>query len=88
MPNRPLPRVALLLLALTLTGCGGGGASNRAEAPGSRWAGANTPAARYCAEMGGRLELRAEQAGEAGYCHLPDGTTVEEWKLHQGKNSL
>ena len=38
--------------------------------------------------LGGKLELRNEQAGEAGYCHLPDGSVVEEWKLYKGKNSL
>lgn len=76
---------ALACLAL-LSACGGGG---RGEPPGpGRWASMTNPASQYCAELGGRLELRQEQAGEAGYCHLPDGTVVEEWELHRGKNAL
>ncbi|WP_152968327.1 putative hemolysin [Gemmobacter lutimaris] len=48
----------------------------------------SNPASQYCAELGGRLEMRQEQAGEAGYCHMPDGTVVEEWQLYRGKNAL
>ncbi len=39
------------------------------------------PASAYCASLGGRVEIRREAAGEAGYCHLPDGRVVEEWQL-------
>lgn len=84
MPRRCL---SLILLPLMLAACGGG-AAPREAAPGSRWAGMNNPASQYCAELGGRLEIRAEQAGEAGYCHLPDGSVLEEWELHRGKNAL
>jgi len=63
MPRRCL---SLILLPLMLAACGGG-APQREAAPGSRWAGMNNPASQYCAELGGRLEIRAEQAGEAGY---------------------
>lgn len=83
MPVRTITATALL--ATLLAGCGGGAAPT-AEV--GRWASASNPAAQYCAEIGGRLELRQEQAGEAGYCHLPDGTVVEEWQLFRGKNSL
>lgn len=84
MPRRCL---SLILLPLMLAACGGG-APQREAAPVSRWAGMNNPASQYCAELGGRLEIRAEQAGEAGYCHLPDGSVLEEWELHRGKNAL
>jgi uncharacterized protein len=84
MPRRCL---SLILLPLMLAACGGG-AAPREAAPVSRWAGMNNPASQYCAELGGRLEIRAEQAGEAGYCHLPDGSVLEEWELHRGKNAL
>ena len=84
MPRRCL---SLILLPLMLAACGGGG-HQREAAPASRWAGMNNPASQYCAELGGRLEIRAEQAGEAGYCHLPDGSVLEEWELHRGKNAL
>lgn len=39
------------------------------------------PASEYCIEIRGQLEIREEAGGQTGYCHLPDGTTVEEWTL-------
>lgn len=78
MPSRLLPLIALLPLAA----CGGGGA------PTTPRAGLANPASVYCADLGGRLEIRREQAGEAGYCHMPDGSVIEEWQLFRGKNSL
>ncbi|PTX53516.1 hypothetical protein IQ03_00432 [Gemmobacter caeni] len=85
MPFRP----ALAFAALALcAGCGGGGGRQAAEPSNSRWASMSNPASQYCAELGGRLEMRQEQAGEAGYCHMPDGTVVEEWQLYRGKNAL
>jgi len=77
MPIRLLPLIALLPLAA----CGGG-------APAAPGAGMANPASAYCADLGGRLEIRREQAGEAGYCHMPDGSVIEEWQLYRGKNSL
>lgn len=86
MPFRPV--LALAALALC-AGCGGGGGGRQAADPvSSRWAGMGNPASQYCAERGGQLEIRAEQAGEAGYCHLPDGSVLEEWQLYRGKNAL
>ena len=79
---------AALTTLLLLAACGGGGGAGGAKAPEGRWASMANPASRYCAELGGRLEIRSETAGEAGYCHLPDGSTVEEWQLDRGKNSL
>ena len=79
-------RLAFAPLCLALSACGGGGAAPK-QAPG-QWASMANPASKYCAELGGRLEIRKEQAGEAGYCHLPDGSIVEEWQLFRGKNSL
>ncbi|WP_151719303.1 putative hemolysin [Gemmobacter serpentinus] len=80
-------RIAIPALILMLSACGGGGGGTAKQAPG-QWASMSNPASKYCAELGGRLEIRKEQAGEAGYCHLPDGSTVEEWQLFRGKNSL
>ncbi|EXR04525.1 peptidase inhibitor I78 family protein [Acinetobacter baumannii 1262761-97] len=39
------------------------------------------PASQYCVEQGGKLEIRNEANGQVGYCHLPNGQVVEEWKL-------
>lgn len=47
------------------------------------------PASVHCVKAGGRVEIRKEAAGEVGYCHLPDGRVIEEWKFFrsaQGKN--
>ena len=41
------------------------------------------PASVYCGKIGGKLELRQETGGAAGYCHLPDGRVVEEWALYR-----
>ncbi len=49
------------------------------------WALGN-PASAYCTSVGGRLEIRQESKGEAGYCHLPDGRAVEEWQLFREAN--
>ncbi|MGB8815108.1 MAG: DUF333 domain-containing protein [Paracoccaceae bacterium] len=74
-----------VILLLALTACGGGSPKTEMNiAPVSM---AN-PASVYCNDLGGQLEIRAEQGGEAGYCHLPDGTTVEEWKLYRDNNPL
>ncbi|KAF0806861.1 putative hemolysin [Alcanivorax xiamenensis] len=41
------------------------------------------PASQYCEQVGGELEIRDEQNGQVGYCHLPDGRVVEEWALYR-----
>lgn len=43
--------------------------------------GSPNPASQYCIEQGGKLEMRSEANGQAGYCHLKDGQVIEEWKL-------
>ena len=39
------------------------------------------PASVYCEKIGGRLELQQGEGGARGICHLPDGTSMEEWAL-------
>ncbi|MEH6526600.1 MAG: DUF333 domain-containing protein [Sneathiella sp.] len=39
------------------------------------------PASVHCAEKGGTVKIVSEAAGQVGYCHLPDGTVMEEWAL-------
>jgi len=80
--------VLLLTLIPLLAACGGGGGGGASKPAPGRWASMSNPASQYCAERGGRLETRQEQAGEAGYCHMPDGSVVEEWQLYRGKNAL
>lgn len=87
LPRLAIPSLMILPAMLLLAACGGGGGAASKPAPG-QWASMANPASQYCAELGGRLEIRSEQAGEAGYCHLPDGSVIEEWQLYRGKNSL
>ncbi|MDO5614370.1 MAG: DUF333 domain-containing protein [Paracoccus sp. (in: a-proteobacteria)] len=47
--------------------------------------GMGNPASAYCVSLGGTVEIRREAAGEAGYCHLPDGRVVEEWELFRAQ---
>ncbi len=39
------------------------------------------PASVNCARLGGKLESITGKNGEYALCHLPDGSTCEEWKL-------
>lgn len=45
------------------------------------------PAALYCTKKGGTLSMEHDAAkGQVGYCHLPDGTVMEEWALFRQDN--
>ncbi|SNX67448.1 hypothetical protein SAMN05878503_10182 [Cereibacter ovatus] len=84
---RPMIRLPLpLILVLALPACGGGSSSqtpSQLHRPGMA-----NPASVYCAQRGGRLEIRTEGAGQSGYCHLPGGHTVEEWELYRDAEPL
>jgi putative hemolysin len=44
------------------------------------------PAAVYCLENGGTLEVRKDQVGnEYGYCLFPDGSECDEWAYYRGE---
>ena len=42
------------------------------------WALAN-PASVFCAQSGGKSEIRKGPRGQYGVCRLPDGRVVDEW---------
>lgn len=44
------------------------------------------PASTFCLEQGGESEIRDEEKGQIGYCHLSDGTEIEEWKFFRENN--
>jgi len=37
------------------------------------------PASVFCAQSGGKSEIRRGPRGQYGVCRLPDGRVVEEW---------
>ena len=37
------------------------------------------PASVFCAQSGGKSEIRKGPRGQYGVCRLPDGRVVEEW---------
>ncbi len=50
--------------------------------PETKSIGMANPASQYCVKLGGKLEIvKQADGGEIGMCHLPDGTTIEEWQL-------
>lgn len=41
------------------------------------------PASSYCITQGGTLSIKSETGGQVGYCTLPNGDVIEEWKLYR-----
>jgi putative hemolysin len=73
-----MKKILFLGLALvSLTAC----SSVQHKDPTPPKIGSPNPASQYCVEHGGKLEIRNEANGQVGYCHLPNGQVVEEWKL-------
>ena len=64
-----------LIAACPLAGCA---APAPVGAP-AQSVGMANPASQFCIDQGGRLEIRDGPDGQSGYCHLRDGTVVEEW---------
>ena len=53
------------------------------EPGGQEGVGIPNPASKYCADQGGKPEIRTEADGEVGYCLFPDGTECEEWAFYR-----
>lgn len=47
----------------------------------------SNPASEYCIENGGRLEIRKDLQGEAGFCIFDNGKECEEWAFFNGECS-
>lgn len=41
------------------------------------------PASSYCVSLGGELKIEKQTEGEVGYCTLPSGEKIEEWRLYR-----
>jgi uncharacterized protein len=47
------------------------------------------PASVHCGQIGGRLTIRKDKAGnEYGFCRLPDGRLCEEWALFRDNKCI
>jgi putative hemolysin len=64
--NRMRQSIGLIFVAMLAIG------------PESAWALAN-PASVFCAQSGGKSEIRKGPRGQFGVCRLPDGRVVNEW---------
>jgi putative hemolysin len=42
-------------------------------------------ATQHCVNQGGKVEIRTEAAGEAGYCLFADGSECKEWAYYRGE---
>jgi uncharacterized protein len=78
-----LVTVSVFVLALAgSTACG-----SDAEPTGTTTdVGIANPAAVFCIEEGGTLEIVDEAGGQLAYCNLPDGTRVEEWEYWRSQH--
>ena len=74
-------RILFVAASLTIAG----GAAAPAEAAGMRNPALPNPASAYCVSVKGRLEIRQQAQGQTGYCRLPDGRVIEEWKLFRAQ---
>lgn len=81
--------LAIAAVALALASCGDDNGPTDTTAPittDSVAAGLANPASEYCVAQGGTVEIVNEDAGEVGYCNLPDGRRIEEWELYNSDN--
>ncbi|WP_305069315.1 DUF333 domain-containing protein [Komagataeibacter sp. FNDCF1] len=81
-----------LALSVMLGACGPARHTPASPKPGpaqsdTRRIGMANPASVYCQQRGGTLEMRRTEQGVTGWCHLPDGTVVEEWSLFRSSHS-
>ncbi len=74
--------VWMSLVLVGLAGC----AAQKTESTAQK-IGMTNPASQYCVEQGGKLEIRNENNGQVGYCHLANGQVVEEWALLRSSQS-
>jgi uncharacterized protein len=69
--------MVLVVVLLALAACAPPAAPKAAPTPAQ--AGLPNPASQYCVAKGGKLEIRNEKGGQAGYCVFPDGSECDEW---------
>jgi putative hemolysin len=75
--------VVLVVAALVLAACAPVQAPQ--PTPAQSQAGLPNPASGYCVDKGGKLEIRNEKGGQAGYCVFSDGSECDEWAYFRGQ---
>jgi putative hemolysin len=81
-------QVFILLLMFLLTSCTlfTKGSETTPMEPDASQANMPNPAAVYCEENGGRVEIRKdEEDNEYGFCLFPDGSECDEWAYFRGE---
>jgi putative hemolysin len=74
--------VLLLAGALLVAACG----STPAPTAQAGQAGLPNPAAVYCEEQGGTIDIREDaQGGQYGVCMFDDGSECDEWAFYRGE---
>ena len=68
-----MKKISLLYVVMALVGCTTTPSNSHPRL------GMANPASTFCIEKGGQLELKSEENGQLGYCHLADGQIIEEW---------
>ena len=76
------PLSCVLLLAVVLVAACG---AQQSPTPTAADQAIANPAAEYCIQQGGSLEIRSEAGGEVGYCLFADGSECEEWAYQRGE---
>jgi putative hemolysin len=81
-----VPHMKLLIISafLSLAACGGSSPAATSDTSPKKAAGIANPASEYCAEIGGELEIREGEGGQAGVCKK-DGAECDEWALFRGE---
>ena len=49
---------------------------------------APNPAAEYCKNLGYEYFIKSMPEGDYGYCRMPDGVEIDEWKFLQGEEGI
>ncbi len=75
--------VFLIVLVISLAGCMPITPTAAPEAPAANMP---NPASVYCADNGGTLDIRKDNAGnESGVCVFADGSECDEWAFFRGE---
>lgn len=80
-----MKKVSILAASLALISSMPFAAGAAAQKP----VGMANPASAHCGEIGGRLVIRKDRAGnEYGFCRLPKGRLCEEWALFRDNKCI